>query len=118
MTDFVLPKGATPQAVTMTSTAIDHFANIADGKVVKFGVEGGGCAGFQYKWEILDNQDALYPDDEVVEYDKFTFAVDGASMMMLVGSQVDYLTDITGSHIEVINPLAKAGCGCGVSINF
>jgi len=118
MTDFVLPKGATPQAVAMSDSAVKHFASIAEGKVVKFGVEGGGCAGFQYSWKILDDRDALYPDDEITEYDNFTFAVDGASMMMLIGSQVDYLTDITGSHIEVINPLAKAGCGCGVSVNF
>ena len=115
MTDFVLP---VRQAVTMTEKAIQHFANIAEGKIVKFGVEGGGCAGFQYSWKILNDQDELFADDEIVKYEKFTFAVDGASLMMLIGSSVDYLTDITGSHIEVINPLAKAGCGCGVSVNF
>jgi iron-sulfur cluster insertion protein len=115
MTEFVMPKG---NAVTMSPAAVAHFKNIAAGKVVKFGVEGGGCAGFQYSWKILDSRDELYDDDEVVDYDDFVFAVDGASLMMLIGSQVDYLTDITGSHIEVNNPLAKAGCGCGVSVNF
>lgn len=115
MDTFVIPN---QQAVHMTETAQAHFATIAAGKVVKFGVEGGGCAGFQYFWKILDSKDELYNDDELVEYDDFTFAVDGASLMMLIGSRVDYLTDITGSHIEVDNPLAKAGCGCGVSINF
>ena len=115
MTDFVLPA---KQAVTMSENAIKHFTNIAKGKVVKFGVEGGGCAGFQYFWKILDNDDELYDDDDVTQYDEFTFAVDGASLMMVVGSSVDYITDITGSHIEVFNPLAKAGCGCGVSVNF
>jgi len=116
MTDFTMP--ADSQPVVMSDAAIQHFANIAKGKIVKFGVEGGGCAGFQYAWDILDDRDALYQDDEITEYDDFTFAVDGASLMFLVGSHVDYLTDITGSHIEVNNPMAKAGCGCGVSINF
>lgn len=115
MTEFILP---TKQAVLLTDTAIAHFDNIATGKVVKFGVEGGGCAGFQYFWKVLDSKDELFNDDEVVEYDNFIFVVDGASMMMLIGSTVDYLTDITGSHIEVANPLASAGCGCGVSVNF
>jgi len=115
MTEFILPD---KQAVTMSESAQQHFTDVAKGKVVKFGVEGGGCAGFQYFWKILDNREDLYDDDEVIEYEQFTFAVDGASLMMLVGSQVDYLTDITGSHIEVNNPLAKAGCGCGISVNF
>lgn len=115
MNNFVLPQR---QAVELSPEAIKHFDLIAKGKVVKFGVEGGGCAGHKYSWKIYEDQSELYPDDEIIEFDNFTFAVDGASMMMLIGSRVDYLTDITGSHIEVNNPLAKAGCGCGVSVNF
>jgi iron-sulfur cluster assembly accessory protein len=115
MTNFVLP---TKQAVNMSADAVEHFAKIAKDKVVKFGVEGGGCAGFQYSWKILDDRNDLYPDDDITDYDAFTFAVDGASLMMLIGSSVDYITDITGSHIEVINPLATAGCGCGESVRF
>lgn len=116
MSEFVMPAGSQP--VVMTDAAIEHFSNIAKNKIVKFSVEGGGCAGFQYAWKILEDRDALYKDDEVTEYDDFTFAVDGASLMFLMGSHVDYKTDITGSHIDVENPMAKAGCGCGVSINF
>ena len=115
MTEFVLPA---KQAVTMSDSAVAHFTTIAQDKIVKFGVEGGGCAGYQYFWKILDNRDELYDDDEITEYDGFVFAVDGASMMMLIGTSVDYTTDITGSHIEVFNPLATAGCGCGVSVRF
>jgi iron-sulfur cluster assembly accessory protein len=115
MTDFKMP---TQAVVTMSKTAIEHFAKIADGKVVKFGVGGGGCAGFQYTWTIIDTKDELYADDELTDYGSFTFAVDGSSLMFLMGSSIDYLSDITGSHIEVINPLATAGCGCGVSVSF
>jgi iron-sulfur cluster assembly accessory protein len=113
--EFTIPH---KQAVTLSDTAQAHFSNTANVKIVKFGVEGGGCAGFQYFWRLHDSRDALYSDDEVVDYDNFTFAVDGASIMMLVGSTVDYLSDITGNRIEVNNPLASAGCGCGISVNF
>ena len=112
---FTLP---TRHPVEMTDAARSHFANIATGKVVKLAVEGGGCAGFQYAWKILDNQSDLFPDDDVTDYESFQFAVDGASLMFLMGSQVNYLTDITGSHIEIVNPLASAGCGCGESVSF
>jgi iron-sulfur cluster assembly accessory protein len=115
MKEFKIP---TRQAVTLSDSAVAHFNNIATGKIVKFGVEGGGCAGFQYFWKIIESNDDLFADDEIINYDKFAFAVDGASLMMLIGSSVDYLTDITGSHLEIANPLASAGCGCGVSVNF
>ena len=115
MQEFTIPQD---QAVILSDAAQAHFASTAKNKVVKFGVEGGGCAGFQYFWHVYDTPEELYADDEVIQYDDFTFAVDGASLFYLMGSQVDYLTDITGSRIEVLNPLASAGCGCGVSVNF
>jgi iron-sulfur cluster assembly accessory protein len=115
MNQFIIPQR---QAVSLSEKAIKHFDTIAKNKVVKFGIEGGGCAGFQYKWQILDSADDLYGDDEVIELENFVFAVDGASLMFLIGSAVDYVSDITGSHIEVVNPQASAGCGCGISVNF
>ena len=115
MSDFVLP---VKQAVTLSDSAISHFAQTLPNKIVVFAVEGGGCAGFQYSWKAIEDSTELHNDDEIIEYDNFTFVVDGASMMFLMGSHVDYVSDITGSHIEIQNPLAKAGCGCGVSINF
>lgn len=108
----------TNTTVELTPAAIKHFGSIAKDKWVKFGIEGGGCAGFQYKWQILDKEEELYPDDDIIELDGFKFAVDGQSLMFLIGSIIDYKTDITGSHIDVINPNANAGCGCGVSVSF
>lgn len=115
MTDFVIPNKT---AVILSEAAQKHFETTAKGKIVKFGVEGGGCAGFQYVWNVYETKDKLYSDDEITEYNGFTFAVDGASLMMLVGSTIDYVSDITGHRIEVNNPLASAGCGCGESIRF
>lgn len=115
MTDFVLP---TKKAVELTEKAITHFNNIAAGKIVKFGVEGGSCAGHKYSWKIFESTDELYDDDEVTEHDEFVFAVDGASVLFLLGCKVDSVSDITGSRLEIFNPNAKASCGCGESVSF
>lgn len=104
--------------VTLTEKAINHFTNIASGKLVKFGIIGGGCAGFQYHWEIFDDVQGHMESDEVQEYEKFTLYVDSHSLMYLIGTTVDYVSDITGSKIEIYNPNAQSGCGCGVSVNF
>lgn len=114
MTDFVMPKG---NAVTMSEAAIAHFKNIAAGKVVKFGVEGGSCAGLKYAWSIIEDIADLYDDDEIINYNDFTLAVDGASLLFVIGCQIDYVSDITGSRIEIVNPNAKASCGCGESFS-
>lgn len=114
-TDFNMP--AAPQAVVLSISAIQHFENIAPHKIIKLSVEAGGCAGYKYHWEIIENEDNLWIDDEVTGYDRFTFAVDAYSLEYLYGSTVDYIDDITGSHISISNPSANAQCGCGESIN-
>ena len=115
MQNFIVPL---KQAVALSASAEAHFDSIATSKVVKLGLEGGSCAGHKYQWQIFDNTDNLYPDDEVIKYDNFTFAIDGASILFLVGSIVDYTTGITGSKIEINNPNTKASCGCGDSVAF
>lgn len=114
MNKFVIPA---KQAVVLSDAAITHFSGVARGRTLKFGVRGGGCSGFQYYWKIVNDSD-IFDDDELTEYPQFKFAVDGASLMMVIGSTVDYKTDLTGSHIVVDNPLTKASCGCGESVNF
>lgn len=115
MQNFIVPR---TKAVTLNDGAVSHFNNIAANKVVKLGLEGGSCAGHKYQWQIFDDIDNLYPDDEITKYENFIFAVDGASILFLVGSQVDYTSGIFGSKIEINNPNTKASCGCGESINF
>lgn len=108
----------TTSPVTLLPDAVKHFAHVANGGTIKLSIEGGGCSGFQYSWKSIPNLDQLYPNDIVVKYENFNFAIDGNSLMFLAGSTVDYQTDITGSHIEIINPLASASCGCGESVSF
>lgn len=114
MQEFTIPQD---QAVILSDAAQAHFASTAKNKVVKFGVEGGSCAGLKYSWNVLNDKNELYLDDEVIEYDDFTFAVDGASLLFIIGCTVDFVSDLTGNRIEIVNPNAKASCGCGESFN-
>jgi iron-sulfur cluster assembly accessory protein len=107
-----------PKIVKLTDAAIGHFNNVAKGKYVKFGIMGGGCAGFQYHWELYDEPQDHMEKDEQTDYGEFILSVDSYSIMYLIGTTVDYTTDITGSKIDIQNPQAQAGCGCGESVNF
>lgn len=107
-----------PRVVKLTPPAIEHFAKVAKGKIVKFGIMGGGCAGFQYHWEMFDEQVDHMEKDEQTDYGDFVLSIDSYSIMYLIGTTVDYVSDLTGNRIDIQNPQAQAGCGCGESVNF
>jgi iron-sulfur cluster assembly accessory protein len=104
--------------INLTPDAITHFGNVAEGKIIKFGIIGGGCSGFQYHWEVYDEPQEHMADDEQIQYDKFLLSIDSYSVPYLVGSTVNYISDITGSRIDISNPNSAGGCGCGSSVNF
>ena len=78
-------------------------------------VEGGGCSGFQYKFDI---DRARTDDDLVIEQDNAVVLVDSASQPFLAGSQVDFVDDLIGASFRVNNPNATASCGCGTSFSI
>ena len=79
---------------------------------LRVAVLAGGCSGFQYKFEL---DEAVQPDDLVVEAQGARVLVDPVSMDLLAGSQLDYTDELMGAHFTVRNPNATSGCGCGVS---
>jgi iron-sulfur cluster insertion protein len=83
-----------------------------DGLKLRVSVSGGGCSGFQYNF-ALDDQTA--PDDVAIEKDGVVVLVDGMSLMYVLGSELDFVEDLTGSYFRVSNPNATASCGCGTS---
>ena len=108
------------QAVTslsLTSSAAKRVAFIAakQGKpaVLRLAVDGGGCAGFSYRFEM----GAVAPDDVAVETDGVTLVVDPVSIDLIDGSAVDYVEDLGGAAFKVTNPNAASGCGCGSSFS-
>ncbi len=103
--------------LTLTPSAAKRVAFIADrqGKsaVLRLSVDGGGCAGFSYKFEMGE----IDEDDVQVQTDGVTLVVDPISLGLLDGSQVDYVEDLGGSAFKVTNPNAASGCGCGSSFS-
>lgn len=79
---------------------------------LRLSVEGGGCSGFQYRFDLDDKPQ---PDDIIVERDGARLAVDGMSLMFLIGAELDFIEDLTGAYFRVHNPNATASCGCGTS---
>ena len=84
---------------------------------ISLNIKGGGCAGFEYEWGTMQVEE-IDANDTVVCCDQGNFVVGAASLMFLMGSEIDYTKSIIGSTFEIKNPNAQSSCGCGVSINF
>lgn len=80
--------------------------------MMRVAVLGGGCSGFQYKFEF---DGALNDDDHVFERDGVKVVVDDVSLDLLSGAQLDFKDELIGSYFAVENPNATASCGCGTS---
>lgn len=108
---------ATPFAVT--ERAARRIAEIVAGepsaKMLRLAVEGGGCSGFQYKFDLIGNPE---PDDLLIEKAGATVVIDPVSIEYLNGSELDFVDDLIGSSFKVQNPNATASCGCGTSFSL
>lgn len=106
-------------ALSLTPSAAKRVAWIAEKQtkpaILRLSVEGGGCSGFQYKFEMADTAEA---DDLVSETDGVQLVVDPVSLDLVGGSVVDYVESLGGSAFRVENPNAAAGCGCGSSFGI
>ena len=105
-------------AITLTDSAARRVAAIAERQskpaILRLSVDGGGCAGFTYKFERADAPDA---DDAIAETDGVRLLVDPTSLDLLRGSAVDFVEDLGGASFRVTNPNAASGCGCGSSFS-
>jgi len=105
-----------PASITLSPAAARRVAAIAErqGKpaVLRLGVEGGGCSGFQYRFGLADD---LAEDDLVTETDGVRLVVDPVSLDLVSGCVVDYVESLGGAAFRVENPNAAASCGCGSS---
>jgi iron-sulfur cluster insertion protein len=79
---------------------------------LRVSVSGGGCSGFQYGFDLDDRQE---DGDVAVERDGARVVIDGMSLLYLVGCEVDFVEDLTGSYFRIKNPNASSSCGCGNS---
>ena len=109
----------TDPSVTLSETAARRLNTLSatEGRPVmlRVAVNGGGCSGFQYEFDLVDGgQD----DDITIERDGAKAVVDLISLVMLKGSEIDFVDELVGAQFRVKNPNAKTSCGCGVSFSI
>ena len=104
--------------ISLTQSAAKRVAWIAERQsrpaILRLAVDGGGCAGFTYKFELTEKQEG---DDTVAETDGVKLVVDPVSLDLVRGSAVDFVEDLNGAAFKVLNPNAQSGCGCGSSFS-
>jgi iron-sulfur cluster insertion protein len=107
------------EGLTLTEAAARRVELIArkQGKpaILRLSVEGGGCSGFQYKFDLAAAAEA---EDSVSQTDGVSLVVDPVSLDLVEGSVVDYVESLGGAAFRVDNPQAAAGCGCGSSFGI
>lgn len=111
VTNDDFPVRLTPKALEMALAALKEL-DPEDGSILRVGIKGGGCAGFQYSLDFINNVDEL---DILTDIQQLQVAVDIFSATPLSGTEVDYVETIQGGGFKFINPNAKRTCGCGSS---
>ena len=96
--------------ITITEKAKDYMQSVSNGGYVTLGVKGGGCSGFQYTWGLSETK----TNDAIIDN---ILLLDPMAIMYVIGSQIDYITELGGSYLAVVNPKATAQCGCGESFS-
>ncbi|ADZ70772.1 iron-sulfur cluster insertion protein ErpA [Polymorphum gilvum] len=113
MTDSTAP------TVTVSDRAARRIARILAGEpagsMLRVSVEGGGCSGLQYKYDVVNERES---DDLAIERDGVTVLVDAVSLQYMTGSEIDFVDDLIGQSFQIRNPNAVAGCGCGTSFTI
>jgi iron-sulfur cluster assembly accessory protein len=124
MTDTLTLDPATAPAtavppVALSDNAVRRVAKIlaaeAPGTALRVSVEGGGCSGFQYKYDLVTERE---PDDLALGRDDALVLIDPVSVQYLAGSVIDFVDDLMGQSFQIRNPNAASSCGCGVSFSL
>jgi len=107
--------------VTITESAEEQITQIClenNADALRLDIKGGGCAGFEYDWGIIQSADDILPDAEVIQRGTAKLVINRESIFFLLGSEIDYVRSLIGSQFDIRNPNASSACGCGVSVNF
>jgi iron-sulfur cluster insertion protein len=105
-------------SITLSERAVRRIAEILKAEeartLFRVSVEGGGCSGFQYRFDIVSERAA---DDLLVERDGARVVVDPVSLGFLQGAELDFVDDLIGAQFKLNNPNVTAACGCGTSFS-
>jgi iron-sulfur cluster insertion protein len=105
-----------PITLSQTAARRIHQLSQSEGRPVmlRVAVDGGGCSGFQYSFDLVE---AGEDDDQRIERDGAAALVDSVSMVLLQGSEIDFVDELAGAQFRIHNPNARSSCGCGVSFS-
>jgi iron-sulfur cluster assembly accessory protein len=105
-------------SITISPRAAHRIAEMLKGEAApmlfRVSVEGGGCSGFQYRFDLVTEQ---APDDLLVERDGARVVVDPVSLGFMQGAELDFVDDLIGAQFKLNNPNVTAACGCGTSFS-
>jgi iron-sulfur cluster insertion protein len=116
---FQISPASGGHGLSLSESAARRLANLAAGEgrpvLLRVAVDGGGCSGFQYRFELVEAAEA---DDIRIEADGQAALVDPVSLPFLKGSEIAFVDDLAGAQFVVRNPNAASSCGCGVSFSI
>ena len=104
--------------IEITENAQKYIADLIkkdNAKYFRITVLGGGCAGFQYKFDIDVNKGK---DDIIFNTNNISLLIDSSSLNLIKGSKIDYVKELIGSSFKISNPQASSSCGCGTSFSI
>lgn len=105
--------------VTLSDAAANRIAAILGAdpakNAMRVSVEGGGCSGFSYKFDLVDASDV---DDLVLEKGDARVLIDQISLVYMDGAEIDFVDNLMGQSFQIKNPNAVASCGCGTSFSI
>ena len=99
----------------VTDRAFRKIADSCESKTLRVAVKGGGCSGFQYIFNIVDD---VNENDQVFQKEESRVIIDNTSLQFLEGAEIDYCEELIGSSFKINNPNATSSCGCGTSFSF
>lgn len=107
-----------PASVTLSESAARRIKEIVSAETgksaLRVSVEGGGCSGFSYKFDLADQP---ADDDVVLERNDARVLIDQVSLIYMAGSEIDFVDNLMGQAFQIKNPNAVASCGCGTSFS-
>ena len=111
-----MSESAVMAPVTLSEKAAAQVSKVlsreAPGSFLRIAVNGGGCSGFQYAFDIVTDRES---DDLAVEREGVVGLIDPVSVDYMRGARIDYVNDLIGQSFKIENPNATASCGCGTS---
>lgn len=116
---FQISPSAGGHGLSLSGSAARRLAELGESEgrpvMLRVAVDGGGCSGFQYRFELVETAEA---DDIRIEADSQAALVDPVSLPFLKGSEIAFVDDLAGAQFVVRNPNAASSCGCGVSFSI